>query len=200
MDFTLALTGLNTTEAVALIPALTNTFLVFFQDSFADENEVTVTDVEITVDNVRYLSDSRNLIDEDKVDMNVQLYLEKSNAITVAAMESIVKTTVQSFAYDYLTEIQSSVSSDITGGDIIFFSDSTSTTPSIKPTSLPTQTPSAGPTDAPSVSKRPSTTPSDSPSAGKSVVTAQTLAAVAGGAAAAASSVRFIHIYICLTC
>ena len=77
-------TEVNTTEAEALSPALTNTADVVLQDSFADEDGVSVTDVEIIVDNVRYLSGSRNApthiqyrADKEKVDMNVQLYLEK---------------------------------------------------------------------------------------------------------------------------
>jgi len=203
MDFTMTLTGVNTTEAENLTTALTNTTEVVLQDSFVDEDDITVTGVEITVDNVRHLSDSRNdstfiqsRAEEDKVDMNVQLYLEKSNAITFAAMKSIVENIVQSSIVELRSEVQRSVSSDITGIEMIVVSDSTSTVPSTKPTSLLTTTPSAWPTHAPSVSKRPSTTPSEAPSAGNSVTT-QTLAAV-GGAAAAASSVslRYVYTYI----
>jgi len=203
MDFTMTLTGVNTTEAETLTPALTNTTEVVLQDSFVDEDDITVTGVEITVDNVRHLSDSRNdstfiqsRAEEGKVDMNVQLYLEKSNAITFAAMKSIVENIVQSSIVELRSEVQRSVSSDITGIEMIVVSDSTSTVPSTMPTSLPTKTPSAWPTHAPSVSKRPSTTPSEAPSAGNSVTT-QTLAAV-GGAAAAASSVslRYVYTYI----
>ena len=199
----MTLTGVNTTEAEALTPALTNTTEVVLQDSFADEDGITVTNVEITADNVRYLSDSRNAptfiqsrAEEDKVDMNVQLYLEKSNAITLEEMKSIVENIVQSSIVELRSEVQRSVSSDITGIEMIVVSDSTSTVPSTKPTSLLTTTPSAWPTHAPSVSKRPSTTPSEAPSAGNSVTT-QTLAAV-GGAAAAASSVslRYVYTYI----
>jgi len=152
---------------------------------------------------LKALSDSRNdsthtrhLADEDKVDMNLKLYLEKSNAITFAAMKSIVENIVQSSIVELRSEVQRSVSSDITGIEMIVVSDSTSTVPSTKPTSLPTKKPSVWPTHAPSVSKRPSTTPSEAPSAGNSVTT-QTLAAV-GGAAAAASSVslRYVYTYI----
>jgi len=191
MDVTMTLTGVNTTEAEALTPALTNTTEVFFQDSFADEDDVTVTDVEITVDSVRYLSDSKNAptyiqirANEDKVDMNLKLYLEKSNAITFEEMKSIVENIVQSSIVELISEIQRSVSSDITGIEMIFVSDSSRILPSI----TPTETPSTIPTHTPSVSTRPSTTPSEVPSAGKTVVTAQTLAAVGGAAAAAASS------------
>ena len=64
--------------------------------------------------------------------------------------------------------------------------------PSLR-TSIPTVTPSATPTDVPSESTRPSTTPSEAPSS-DNTVTAQTLAAV-GGAAAAASSVSLRYVY-----
>jgi hypothetical protein len=193
----MTVTGVNTTEAEALTPALTNTTEVVLQGSFADEDGITVTNVEITVDNVRYLSDSRNIpthiqyrADDDKVDMNAHLYLEKSNALTFVAMKSIVENIVQSSIVELRREIQRSVSSDITGIEMIVVSDSSRILPSTTPTSLPTITPSTIPTNTPSVSTRPSTTPSAEPSAGNTVA-AQTLAAV-GGAAAAASSVSFI--------
>ena len=160
IDYTLTLTGVNTTEAVALTPALTNTTLVFYQDLFADEEEVTVTNVEITVENVKYLSRSRNasshnrfLADEDKADVNVKLYLETSNALTSAEIYSIVEVTISKSTDDFITEIQRSVSSDITGGEMFFVSNSTSTIPSTMPTSLATAVPNEGPTDVPSVSK-----------------------------------------------
>ena len=202
MDVTMTLTGVNTTEAEALSPALTNSTEVVLQGSFADEDDVTVTSVEITVGNVRYLSDSRNAptptqyrAEEDKVDMNVQLYLEKSNAITFAAMKSIVESIVQSSIVELRSEIQRSVSSDITDIEMIGVSDSTRIMPSTKPTALPTTAPSTKPTHNPSMSTRPSTTPSEAPSS-DNTVTAQTLAAVGGAAAAAASSVSFIGLYM----
>jgi len=175
IDFVLILTGVNSTETTALLPTLTNMTLVFFQDSFAENDDVALADLDIALNNtnVRYLADSSSRYLDNEVYISIRFYLETTSILSYSLLQSIVKDIVLMSTDDYITRVQRYVSSDITKGEFQFLLD---------------MTPSIGPTTVPSLSGAPSTTPSEIPSAGKTVTTAQTMAAVAGGAAAAASS------------
>ena len=156
----------------------------FFQEQLTSLSEgVSVSSIEMSL-----LDSSRRRYLQALTSVDMLLSIKVSSSAELDYVADIVFSSVQNVRLQLLGILQTEISSNISGLTFTLlenYSGASSTQPTIAPSSIP------------SVSSLPSSTPSISPSTEKTVVSATALAAVSGGAAAAASSVSGTEKYSC---
>ena len=172
IDLVVLFTGIDSDDFMVMIDEISTFSEQFFIDLFNSANEgIIISNVALSI----YNTDRRRA----QLTRSVNSLLSLQYIVTLNTIDApiVILNMAQQSSLTFLELLQKSVSENISGLQI----------DSIKNV-IPTNKPSS----APSLSSLPTLTPSEAPSMAKTVVPITALAGVAGGAAAAASSVSLL--------